>query len=129
MYSVYWYIFEEYKGKDISAQYKAKAPYQGVLYKVGHQMGEEQFGRVEKNRVLDEGKRPVWVGLWNSIRCGGLLTGFATKEEAIKVEEDILYKLGPKDFNLYENISGIREFRIANIERRDILRSIFDKGL
>lgn len=128
MYSVYWYIFSDYVGRGIKAQMKAKVPYRGVLYKIGHQQGEEEFGRVTKNTILDKDStdKEIWVRLWKSIACNGLVKGFKTKEEAKQFEEKILAELGPKDFNLYENVSGISEFRIASIERKNILNKYFN---
>jgi hypothetical protein len=126
MFSVYWYIFSEYRGSSITEQYKAKYPYQGVLYKVGHQKGEEEFGRVLANAKYDKDVNPIWIDLWGNIQCGGIIKGFNSKEEAKAVEEKILQAIGPKDFNLYEKISGIREFRIASLERKEILNKYFN---
>tara|TARA_R110000822_G_scaffold149745_1_gene288810 strand:- start:28 stop:411 length:384 start_codon:yes stop_codon:yes gene_type:complete len=127
MYSVYWYQFSGYKGKSLTKQNKGKYPYLGLLYKTGHQKGEEEFGRVEKNLERDLGLKPTWYELWTEIRCLGIIKGLKTKEEARKVEEDIQSQLGPKDFNLYENISGITEFRIASLDRKIILERFFNK--
>ena len=127
MYSVYWHSFTGYKGKSLTQQYKAKHDYQGILYKVGYQFGDETYGRVKKNFEIEYGKRPTWFELWGTILNHGLITGFKTKEDAIKFENQILLELGPKDFNLHENISGIKEFRIANVDRKIILERYFNK--
>jgi len=126
MFSVYWYVFSDYRGRSLTEQIKAKDSYLGVLYKVGHQKGEEHFGRVKNNAKYDKGKKPIWIELWGKIQCEGIIKGFKTKEDAKKVEDEILEALGPKDFNLYENISGIREFRIASQERKQILNQYFN---
>ena len=126
MYSVYWYIFSQYRGSSITEQLKAKYPYQGILYKVGYQRGEENFGRVKDNAEYDKDKNPIWIELWDKIQCGGIIKGFKTEQEAKAVEEKILQEIGPKDFNLYEKISGIREFRIASLERKQILNKYFN---
>jgi len=126
MFSVYWYVFSDYRGRSLTEQIKAKYPYKGILYKVGHQRGEEYFGRVKDNAEYDAGEKPIWIELWGKIQCEGIIKGFKTKEDAKKVEDRILEALGPKDFNLYENISGIREFRIASQERKQILNQYFN---
>ena len=123
-YSVYWHSFNSYKGTGIQPWYDA--PYTGILYKVGYQEGNDPYGRVLKNAELDQGIKPTWIETWDSITNLGLKTGFKTVKEAKKFEEEVHIKLGRKDFGINETISGVREFRVATLERKVLLDSIFN---
>ena len=114
MYSVYWYQFSGYKGEWIKPY---TSEYSGKLFKTGHQKGEEEFGRVVENLKHDKGIKTTWYELFEIIQCRGIIKGFRTKAEAIKFEEDLSTMLGKKDFSMFENVSGIREFRVATKER------------
>jgi len=126
VYSVYWYAFKGYRGDGISAQNWTNVSYEGVLYKVGHQVGNDELGRVKNNYKFDQGIKPVWLDLWEEVTCCGIIKDFPNKLAAKAKEESILSEIGNKDFNLVENVSGIREFRIATIARREILNNIFN---
>ena len=126
VYSVYWYAFKGYRGDGISTQNWTNVSYEGVLYKVGHQVGNDELGRVKNNYELDRGIKPVWLDLWEEVTCCGIIKDFPNKLAAKVKEESILSKIGNKDFNLVENVSGIRESRIATIARREILNNIFN---
>ena len=47
-YSVYWYAFKGYRGDGISTQNWTDVNYEGVLYKIGHQIGNDELGRVKE---------------------------------------------------------------------------------
>lgn len=124
MYSVYWYQYSGYRGEWIKPYTNE---YKGILFKTGHQKGEEEFGRVIENLKRDKGVKPTWYELWDNIQCRGIIRGFDTKAEAMKFEDELSRMLGKKDFSLCENVSGITEFRIATRERTLILNKVFNK--
>ena len=120
-YNVYWYDFRDYKGEGI----KSLGPkYHGILYKVGHQWGTDEYQRIRENR--DREGNTAWVKLWGSITCEGMKV-FDTKEEAIEFENMVHKALGPKRFLIKEKVSGVSEFRIANKANQELLNKIFNK--
>lgn len=111
-YNVYWYSFEGYKGKKLTDY--TRGEYQGKLYKVGVQYEcDDVMNRVKENSIRDKGIKPTWTDLWETIECKGCIKGFNSKVEAMKFEREVLASIDKKRFGLYENISGITEFRIA----------------
>lgn len=125
-YGVYWYKFKGYRGGGLT-DYNKK--YRGVLYKIGHQYNNgDELNRMKENTKRDKGIKPVWEDLFTEIECIKFV-GKWTKAQAKMIEDSILKELGKKDFSLVENISGIREFRVATPERMKKLVTIFDEGL
>ena len=125
-YGVYWYVFRGYRGGGITDYSKR---YRGVLYKIGHQYNNgDELNRKKENTKWDKGIKPIWEDLFTEIECIRSV-GKWTKAQAKEIEDVILEELGKKDFSLVENISGIREFRVATPERMKKLLYIFDKEL
>ena len=125
-YGVYWYVFRGYRGKGITDYSKR---YQGVLYKIGHQYNNgDPLNRMKENTKYDKGIKPLWKDLFAEVECIRF-TGEWSETQAKEIEEIVLGTLGRKDFSLVENISGIREFRVATPERMKKLLYIFDEEL
>ena len=125
-YSVYWYKFKGYRGDGLT-DYSRR--YQGVLYKIGHQYNNgDPLNRMKENTKYDKGIKPLWKDLFAKVECIKCV-GKWTKAQAKQIEHGILEEIGGKDFSLAENISGIREFRVATPERMEKLITIFDEGL
>ena len=125
-YGIYWYKFRGYRGGGLTDYSKR---YQGALYKIGHQYNNgDELNRKKENAKWDKGIKPIWEDLFTEIECVRSI-GKWTKAQAKEIEDVILEELGKKDFSLVENISGIREFRVATPERMKKLLYIFDREL
>lgn len=125
-YGVYWYKFKGYRGGGLTDYSKR---YQGVLYKIGHQYNNgDELNRMKENTKYDKGIKPLWKDLFAEVECIRFV-GKWSKAQAKRIEHGILEEIGGKDFSLVENISGIREFRVATPERMKKLLYIFDKAL
>lgn len=123
-YNVYWYSFEGYKGRKVTDY--TGGEYRGKLYKIGVQFENgDKMNRVKENSIRDKGVKPTWAELWDTIECKGCTEGFNTKREALEFEKEILASIDKKRFGLYENVSGITEFRIATPKTFDTLSRLF----
>lgn len=131
-YSVYWYAFSDYKGLSITAQKWSSIPYLGVLYKIGYQRTNIDYQRVIDNLQHEEDKSLCWSNLWGNIQICGLIPNLSLGE-ALDKETYLLGDwnshnglLGRKDVNIHETVSGVREFRLASPERKELLLNYFN---
>jgi hypothetical protein len=123
-YLVYVRMFRGYKGKGMYRNVNGRrVSVTEPLIKVG----VEEFGkdRVKANKDIDSklGK-PTWADLFSEIRTLFYLK-YKSKENAEKLEQNILKALGPKTFWMEEKPSGITEFRVLDNKRKQILRTLY----
>jgi hypothetical protein len=131
-YSVYWYAFSDYKGRSITAQKWSSIPYLDVLYKIGYQRTNNHYQRVIDNLQHEKDKSLCWNNLWGNIQLCGLIPNLILGE-ALDKETHLLGDwnspnglLGRKDVSIHEAVSGVREFRLASPERKELLLNYFN---
>jgi hypothetical protein len=131
-YSIYWRQFDDYRGEGmLDSNYN---PTSVSVLKTGYEQTGKDRVKINANLEL-EPENEKWVNVWGNISLIRKVDFYCTVQRIIEIEKRVQHAINPdtgkkfygkKMFYIPEKVSGITEFRLNTINRRDYLEIVFD---